>query len=262
MRGLSVLAVAVLLAATPALAGPVTLRAAPVDDDGQVTLGEIFEGAGSAAGVVVARRGGPSVVLDAGDLQAQAARAGLRWDNPQGLRRVIVRAGTTGPATTPAPANAARTTAPAADRGATVEVLTYARSLAAGDIIQPEDVVWAPVQAHLVQAGGPRDADDVVGLTARRALRAGTPVAARDLASPQVIARNDVVTVLFVADGLTLTATGRAQRAAAAGEPVQIVNLQSGRAIEAVAVGPGRAVTGPAAARARTDPRAFAELAL
>ena len=33
----------------PIFAGPVTLKANPVDDDGQVTLGEIFEGAGGAA---------------------------------------------------------------------------------------------------------------------------------------------------------------------------------------------------------------------
>lgn len=74
-----------------AFAGPVVLRANPVDDDGRVTLGDLFEGAGAASDVAVAQRVGPSVVLEAGQLQAQARQAGLDWSNPNGLRRVAVR---------------------------------------------------------------------------------------------------------------------------------------------------------------------------
>jgi flagella basal body P-ring formation protein FlgA len=74
-----------------AWAGTVSLKSNPVDDDGRVTLGDIFDNAGAAAGVVVAQRVGPSVVLEAGQLQAQARQAGLSWDNPNGLRRVAVR---------------------------------------------------------------------------------------------------------------------------------------------------------------------------
>ena len=252
MRALAAL-IAGLLLATPALADPVTLRAEPTDDDGRVTLGDLFDNAGSAANVFVASRNGPSVVLEAGALQSRARQAGLTWDNPQGLRRVVVREG----AGAPAPATGA-TRAVAARPGQTVEVLTYARSLAAGDIIQPEDVVWTSLQAHLAPAGGPQDAEAVIGLTARRALRAGAPVGARDLASPQVIARNDMVQVSFVSGGVTLTVTGRATRDAALGEAVPIINTSSGRTIDAVAAGPGRAIAGPAALQARAAPNQFA----
>lgn len=251
MRALTLIA-ALALIAGPALAGPVTLRANPVDDDGRVTLGDIFEGAGAASGVVVANRAGPSVVFEAGQLQALAARSGLQWANPQNLRRVVVR----NAALAPSPATPAATTTPArpaATAGATVSVLTYARNLAAGDVVQPEDVVWADVQAHLAQSTGPSDAEQVIGLSARRALRAGAVVGGRDLVAPQVIARNDTVEVAFVAGGVTLTVTGRAMRNAAIGEPVTITNLTSGRQIEAVATGPGQAVAGPQAQRARAN---------
>jgi flagella basal body P-ring formation protein FlgA len=237
-----------ILFASAALADPVTLRANPVDEDGRVTLGDIFDGAGSASGVVVASRAGPSVVFEAGQLQAMASRAGLQWANPQGLRRVVVRNAALAPG---APAASAGAAAPVATRGATVEALTYARNLAAGDVIQPEDVVWSMVQTHLAQSatlgGSPSDAEQVIGLSARRALRAGAVVGRRDLVSPRVIARNDMVEVAFVAGGVTLTVTGRATRDAAVGEPVPVLNLTSGRTIDAVASGPGRAMTGPAA---------------
>ena len=241
MTRLLMIATAIALVASPALADPVTLRANPVDDDGRVTLGDIFDGAGSASGVVVANRAGPSVVFEAGQLQALASRAGLQWANPQGLRRVVVRNAAMAPGAAPA------ATAAVAQRGATVEVLTYARNLAAGDVLQPEDVIWTTVQAHLAQGGSPSDPDMVVGLSARRALRAGAVVGQRDLISPRVIARNDMVEVAYVAGGVTLTVTGRATRDAAVGEPVPILNTTSGRTIDAVASGPGQAMAGVSA---------------
>ena len=80
----------------------------------------------------------------------------------------------------------------------------------------------------------------------------------RDLASPQVIARNDMVEVAYVVGGVELTVTGKATRNASAGEPLPVLNVQSGRTIDAVAVSPGRAVAGPAAQMARANPQQFA----
>lgn len=249
--------IALLLAAGPAFAGPVTLRAQPVDDDGRVTLGDLFDGAGSASSVVVGVRSGPSAVFEVGPVQALARQAGLQWDNAQGLRRIVVRQGAASAEGAGQP-TAATAGAVAARPGATVEVLTYARSLAAGDIVQPEDVIWSTIQAHMAPAGGPQDAEAVIGLSARRALRAGAPVASRDLSAPQVIARNDMVEVAYIVGGVRLTVVGRATRDAALGEAVPVLNTSSGRAIDAVATGPGRAVAGPAAQAARANPQQFA----
>lgn len=250
-----VLAVALTALAAPALAGPVALLADPVDDDGRITLGDLFDDAGAASGVVVGRRTGATAVLEAAQVQIAARRAGLEWSNPSGLRRIVVREGGAIPAEASARVAAATV---AARPGASVEVLTYARSLAAGEVVQPEDVVWSPVQSHLAPAGAPQDAEAVIGLQAKRALRAGSPVAPRDLASPQVIARNDMVEVAYLSDGVELTVTGKATRNASAGEAVPILNVQSNRTIDAVAVAPGRAVAGPAAQMARRNPQQFA----
>ncbi|MEG1029698.1 MAG: flagellar basal body P-ring formation chaperone FlgA [Brevundimonas sp.] len=255
MKRALILAAALAAFAPPALAGPVNLLPDPVDDDGRVTLGDLFDDAGVAANVVVGQRAGATAVFEASQVQAAARRAGLDWANPQGLRRIVVREGGAAPADASArPASATVASRP----GATVEVLTYARSLAAGDIVQPSDVVWSTVQAHQAPAGGPQDADQVVGLSAKRALRAGAPVTSRDLASPQVIARNDMVEVAYVAGGVELTVTGKATRNASAGEAVPVLNVQSGRTIDAVAIAPGRAVAGPAAQMARANPQQFA----
>ena len=55
MRALAI-ALCLALGATPAMATPVSLVDGPMDDDGVVTLGELFDNAGLAAGVRVATR--------------------------------------------------------------------------------------------------------------------------------------------------------------------------------------------------------------
>ncbi len=242
MRTLSALAaIAVLAVAAPAAAGsPVQLRDQLVDSDGRVTLGDLFEGAGAAAGVVLAAgpAAGGNVVLDAGRVQAIARNHGLDWSNANGFRRLVVKAEDAG---------AAAQAGPARPAARTVEVLTYARSLAAGEIVQPEDVIWTEVQAHLAPRGAPSDASAVIGQAARRPVRSGAPVAAHDLSAPQVIRRDELVTVAYNVGGVSLSLQGKALQGAAVGEPVSILNPQSKKTIVAVASGPGQAVVGPEA---------------
>ncbi len=167
------LAAAVSAFAGAALANPVVLRANPVDDDGRVTLGDIFEGAGAAADVAVAERVGPSVVLDAGQLQAQARQAGLDWSNPNGLRRVAVRrsAGPVQRVAEAVPADAAQAVQPIA-RAA------Y-RPGAAPQVIARNDMVRVTYQVGGVNLA-------VMGKAMRNA-GLGEPVAIMNTASNRVI---------------------------------------------------------------------------
>ena len=229
------LALALAAAATPALAGqPVTLRGDTVSAGPVVTLGDLFEGAGRAADAPVARRVGPSVVLNARAVQVQAARLGLDWANPAGLSTIVVHGGVSPPSRA------------AAARG-NVEVLTYARSLMAGEIVRPEDLVWG--KAALTPADAPSDADAIVGLAAKRPLRAGQAVAMRDVGSAQVIKAGEAITVTFAAEGITLSLQGRAMQAAGVGELLNVQNTASKKIVQAVVTGPGQAVVGPLAER-------------
>ena len=204
------------------------LRPDAIDQDGIVTLGDLFEGAGSAAQVKIAARSGQITVLDAGLVQGMARRNGLDWANAEGIRRIVVRGDAADP-TTVARGN--------------VEVLTYARSLASGEIVQPEDLVWAKVAAGPVDS--PSDADQAIGLAAKRPLRAGAVVSMRDISAPQVIKAGDLVTVTLISEGLSLALQGKAMASAAQGENVAVLNTSSKKIIQAVASGPGQAIIGP-----------------
>src|SRR3954453_17307015 len=212
MRAFAVLAAALLIA-TPALAGQaVTLKADTADADGVVTLGDLFDGVGAAGNVPVATRQGASVALNALAVQAAARRAGLDWANAEGLRTIVVHGG-------PALASAA-----SAAKG-NIEVLTYARSLAAGEIVQPTDLVYAKVAA--APADAPSDADQVIGQAAKRPLRAGAVVQAHDTGAAMVIKAGDVVTVSYDNDGVSLSLQGKAMTAAGVGELLSVQNTTS-----------------------------------
>jgi flagella basal body P-ring formation protein FlgA len=95
--------------------------------------------------------------------------------------------------------------------------------------------------ASRIPAGALTDPSDIVGLAARRALRAGVVLKSFDLERPTLIARGEIVTVRFETGTLTLTARARALDDVAEGEQARFVNLQSSRTIEAVATAPGEA---------------------
>ena len=233
--------IAALLIATPALAGQaVSLRSDTTDADGKITLGELFDGAGAASDVVIAARVGPTAVLDAGAVQIAARRAGLDWDNSNGVRRIIVRQGADG---------GLSGGLAGASRG-NVEVLAYARSLATGDMVQPEDLVW--IKAAAGPSDAPRDADVLIGMTVKRPLRQGAAASLRDVSTPQVIKAGDIVAVTYEDDGVALTLQGKAMSAGAIGETLMVQNTASKKIIETVVTGPGSTAVGPQALRLRS----------
>lgn len=224
------------LVAAPAWAGQaVTLKAQVFDPDGVVTLGEIFDNAQAAGRVVVASREGQTVVLDAALVQSIAHRNGLDWDNSEGLRRIIVGA------------------QPAAAQRANVDVLTYTRNLSAGEMVQPQDLIWAKVAAAPNDSAS--DANQLIGMMAKRPLRMGSAAARHDVSAQVVIRPGDLVNVTFQADGISLTLQAKSVGAAAVGEPVDIQNTSSKKIIQAVASGPGQAVVGPLVDQVRAASR-------
>jgi len=238
------LAAALLSLAGPAIAGrPVTLKADTANASGIVTLGDLFDDAGGAAATPVASRNGASVALDASAVQAAARRAGLDWANAEGLKKIVVHGGPVMAAAVPG--------APAARSN--IEVLTYARSLTAGEIVQPSDLVWAKMAA--APADSPADAEAVIGQAAKRPLRAGAVVQARDVGAAQVIKSGDIVTVSYDADGVSLSMQGKAMGAAGVGETLAVQNPVSKKVVQTVVTGPGQAAVGPGADQMKASNR-------
>jgi len=244
MRAALIASLAAALAFPAAAGQAVTLRGQALAS-GPVTLGDLFDGAGAAGKIIVgpAPSATGAVVLDAAQVQRTAMRAGLSWANETGLRRVIVRAGATS----------------AAGVAGNVEVLTWNRSLATGEIVQAEDMTWTKLAA--APAGAARDADELIGKTVKRPLRSGSAALPRDVSAPMVIKKDDVVEVTYLNGGVSLSLQGKAIGPAAVGESVGVLNLSSKKIIQAVAAGPGKALVGPGSERLKAQAASSSYLA-
>ncbi|WP_140984097.1 flagellar basal body P-ring formation chaperone FlgA [Asticcacaulis tiandongensis] len=233
------------------------LKPSVTDADGRITIGDVFDNAGNAAHVVLGSRVGPTAVLDAGRVQAMARQAGAYWDNPQGLRRIVVSAGSDGSSgttrTTQAPTTQAPTTqAPTTQAGRTREMLVFSRSMGANEIVGPSDVSYQPVQSHMATGAG-LEAADVIGKSVRYPIREGAVVRGSDLSNPVVIRRSEQVRVTWTAGALNLSMSGVAQKDAAVGDVLMVQNPQSKKMVEVVVTGPGTAVIGQTATQLRNQ---------
>jgi len=119
-----------------------------------------------------------------------------------------------------------------------VDVPVLAMDLDRGQIIGPQHLTM--VRSSSPDAARFSGMAEIVGMAARRRLRAGTTPGANDIESPKVVHRNDLVTITFQMPGLMLSAQGRTLDDGAVGDTVSVRNVSSNRVIQAVAVSEGR----------------------
>ena len=90
----------------------------------------------------------------------------------------------------------------------------------------------------------------------RRQLRAGQALRIADLAKPDLVQRDDNVTLIYESAGLYLTIRGKAMENGTEGDVVSVLNLQSKRTMSGVVIGRGQVAISVATPRlpAAADP--------
>lgn len=117
------------------------------------------------------------------------------------------------------------------------EMLVPRRALAAGETIAGADLVVRRVPTAELRPDMLVAAEELVGRQAARALPAGRPLRARDVAAPDLVRRGDPVRLVYAAGGLEITAAGVALGAGRAGDPVEVRNAASGEVRRGVVTG-------------------------
>lgn len=129
------------------------------------------------------------------------------------------------------------------DVDGTIELMIAAphinASLPAGTLLTADDIAMRPVPLKFVESTGVPRLEDVVGKTLLRQTREGMMLKAADVTVPLLVSKNDPVTIYFRNGPMTLTVKGQAITGAAAGGPVQVLNLMSKRVISATAIAAG-----------------------
>ena len=122
----------------------------------------------------------------------------------------------------------------------TTEVLVPVRRLLAGEPIGAVDLRTLRVRTGSLAAEVVRDAGQAVGLSSRRVLQAGQPIAAGDLQRVMVVARGAAVVMVLDTPGIALTAQGIADGPGGVGERIRVLNPASKAVVMAEVTGPGR----------------------
>ncbi|HEY3796596.1 MAG TPA: flagellar basal body P-ring formation chaperone FlgA [Bradyrhizobium sp.] len=118
----------------------------------------------------------------------------------------------------------------------TVEAAILTRDVQRAEILKSSDVITE--RRSKAEVGGDAAARALaVGMQMRKPLRAGQPLRVADLAKPDLVQRDDNVTLIFQSAGLYLTVRGKALDSGTEGDTVSVLNLQSKRTVSGVVIG-------------------------
>jgi flagella basal body P-ring formation protein FlgA len=131
----------------------------------------------------------------------------------------------------------------------TVEAAVLARGVERNEILKSSDVVIE--RRPKAEAGADvASRDRAVGMQARKQLRAGQALKGADLAKPDLVQRDQSVTLVYETSGLYLTIRGKALDGGTEGDVVSVLNLQSKRTVSGVVIGRGQVAVTVATPRA------------
>jgi flagella basal body P-ring formation protein FlgA len=121
----------------------------------------------------------------------------------------------------------------------TVEAAVLTRNVERNEVLKASDVVVE--RRPKAEIGGDvAGRGRAVGMQARKQLRAGQALKTADLAKPDLVTRDQNVTLTYESTGLYLTIRGKALEGGTEGDVVNVLNLQSKRTISGVVTGRGQ----------------------
>lgn len=136
---------------------------------------------------------------------------------------------------------------------ATIEVATAARTLDRGAVLKEADILMERRPRTDVGRDVITKRDQAVGLAARSGLQPGRPIRTTELMKPDLVQRNETVTLVYEVPGVVLTIRGKAAEGGAEGDVINVLNEQSKRTVQGVIVGPGRVVINSGSPRVATN---------
>jgi flagellar basal body P-ring formation protein FlgA len=121
----------------------------------------------------------------------------------------------------------------------TVEAAVLTRNVERNDVLKSSDVITE--RRPKAEVGGDAATRTrALGMQMRKQLRAGQAIKVADLGKPDLVQRDDNVTLIYESVGLYLTVRGKAIEAGTEGDVVNVLNLQSKRTVSGVVIGRGQ----------------------
>ena len=121
----------------------------------------------------------------------------------------------------------------------TVQVAVLTRNVERTDILKSADVI-VERRPRAEVGSDPAVRAQALGMQMRRPVHAGQPVRMADLVKPDLVQRDQAVTIIFQTAGLYLTTRGKALDNGTEGDVVSVLNIQSKRTVTGTVTGRGQ----------------------
>ncbi len=126
----------------------------------------------------------------------------------------------------------------------TIEATVLTRAVDRGDILKAADLALERRPKSEAGSDGAKR-DLAIGMQTRKPLRAGQVVHAADLVRPDMVQRDQMVTLVYQTEGLLLTMRAKALEGGSEGDAVSVMNIQSKRTLQGIVTGPGQVTVSP-----------------
>jgi flagella basal body P-ring formation protein FlgA len=142
----------------------------------------------------------------------------------------------------------------------TVEAAVLTRNVDRSDLLKSADIVTERrTKAEVGSDAASRE--QALGMQMRRPMHAGQPLRAADLVKPDLVQRDQSVTVIYESPGLYLTTRGKALDSGTEGDVVNVINLQSKRTVTGVVTGRGQVTIDVATPKPAPEPEITSSIA-
>lgn len=130
----------------------------------------------------------------------------------------------------------------------TVETAVLTRSVDRGEVLKAADITIE--RRPKAEAGTDLATfERATGMQMRKLVRGGQVLRNTDFGKPDLVQRDQSVSIVYETPGLYLTMRGKATENGAEGDTISVINIGSKRVVQGVVVGPGQVVIAPVALR-------------
>jgi flagellar basal body P-ring formation protein FlgA len=134
----------------------------------------------------------------------------------------------------------------------TVQTEVLTQPVARGEVIKASDIALERRPKSEVAGDPIASADEAVGRAVRQAMRAGQALQRTQLMKPELVHRDDSITLVYEVPGIMLTTRGKALEPGALGDTISVVNIETKRTLQGLVSGPNRVTIVATTARIST----------
>ena len=124
-----------------------------------------------------------------------------------------------------------------------VLIPVFANNMKRDQIIQHSDIKFIQLNSRRVASNIVMDVDEIVGKSAKSSIRASQPVSESLLKFADLVKKNSIINLQFKTGRVQLNIKARALTTGAKGSLIRVMNLKSGKQVDAIVTGIDQAMT-------------------